>query len=318
MSPVDEGVYAALMAPRSALWRARAAEGGGERRVRYAVGRAEACARPYRKRLAACGRRGQRVKCGCPGWRGVKLYTCRQHLLCPVCKAARAKRMSARMRAGIEAELAGRERGTKIVLLTLTVRHSGDVGADREALAEGWRRFYRRCNKEWGRYPYVGVWEVTPGADGAGHVHVHIAAIWPWRDWGVCRQWWLDACPQSERITFVAKRRDGQESSPKSVARYLGKYMSKGMEGSEFSPVLRANIVGKLYNTRWVFSSRKFWVPFEPRCPACQQRVVSAQYRWHGAPWKPDSDGCDSPRGSPQLGLPLSDPNERPGGGCSR
>jgi hypothetical protein len=315
-SPLDEGLYSALMEPRRQKWQARAAAGGSELAVTYAVRRAAALARPYRTKLAGCGRRGLRVKCGCKGWRGVRLYTCRQHLLCGICRRARAKRLGQRVRAGLDAALVDSGPDRMLVLLTLTLQHSGDIEKDRRDLAEGWRRFYLALRRRWGKWPYVGVWEVTPGGDGLGHVHAHVAVVWPWRDWSVCRQLWLEACPQSTRITFVASRRDGRRSDPRSVANYLGKYLAKGMEAGEFSPELRSRVVAGLYNTRWLFSSRGFWQPFVPCCQACQQPIVSAQYRFRGAPWVPPVDGSTSPRGDPQLGLALPEPHERAGCRC--
>lgn len=183
--------------------------------------------------------------------------------------------------------------GSKLVLITLTVRHSGDVEADRNALASGWRRFYKAVNKRWGRYPYVGVWEVTAGRDGLGHVHAHVAVVWPFRDWAEVRELWIAACPESERINFVARRRDGRASEPKGVARYLGKYLSKGAEDSEITPELRADFCAMAYQSRWVFSSKSFWVPWVPVCPGCGKPRVVAQFGWRGDPYRepPEADG---------------------------
>ena len=276
------------MAPRLARWRLRAADAslGGARR-RYALQRVAAITRSYASRLAECGTKGCVVKCGCKGRRDVRVYGCRSHLVCGACRRTRAKRLGARVRAGLEVAAAAAPQ-SKIVLVTLTLRHSGDVAADRAALAAGWRALYLRLYRRgWGRCPYVGVWEVTPGDDGRGHVHAHIAVVWPWIDWGVVRELWLESCPESERITFVARRRDGRPSDPRSVATYLGKYLSKGVQTADFSPELRADVVAMAYQSRWVFSSVRFWQPWVPVCPGCKLPRVRAQYRWHG-----DPDGC--------------------------
>jgi hypothetical protein len=300
VSPLDERLYAELMAPRRDVWRARAAAAGqGETKVTYALRRAAALDRPYSRKLQRCSRRGTRVRCGCRGWRGVRLHTCRQHLLCADCQRARARRMGARIRAGLEAAIASRP-GEMLVLVTLTLRHSGDVAEDRQRLADGWRRFTKAFWKRYGRFPYVGVWEVTPGSDAMGHVHMHVAVVWPWRDWGDVREMWLAACPESERITFVARRRDGRASDPKSAANYLGKYLSKGLQTDDFSVELRTRVVAGTYNSRWVFSSRKFWILFRPLCQHCQCSVIAAQYRFRGPAWQPPT--CEQ-RGPPQLEL---------------
>lgn len=309
---VDERIYLELMAPHAERWRSRAAmPGQGELAVEYALRRANAASRPYARKLERCSVRGCRTKCGCKGWRGIQLYTCRQHLLCAACRASRARRVGARIRSALDAVIARRRRGERIVLLTLTLRHTGDLKADRAALADGWRRFYKALHRRWGRFPYVGVWEVTPGEDGLGHIHAHVAALWPWRDWGLCRELWTAACPSSTRITFVARRRDGRESDPKSVSKYLGKYLSKGLQADGFTPQLNARVVAGTYNTRWLFASRGLWQPFQPCCRACGEPIVQAQYRWRGVPFRPDDHGPAAPRGDPQLGLALPEPNER-------
>jgi hypothetical protein len=213
--------------------------------------------------------------------------------------------MGARMRAGLEAAIAARP-GEMIVLVTLTLRHSGDLEVDRKALAGGWRRLYKSLHDEYGKFPYVGVWEVTPGADGKGHLHMHVAVVWPWRDWSHVRALWLRACPESERITFVAGRRDGRRSDPKSVANYLGKYLSKGIETIDYTPELRTRIVAASYNTRWVFTSRRFWITFVPLCQRCLCCVKMAQYKFRGEPHHPPDPDA---RGSPsQLELAIVDP----------
>lgn len=298
VSPLDERLYGELMEPRRKSWLARAAVASGELKVVYALRRAAALGRPYVSKLRSCGVKGTRVKCGCKGWRGVKPHTCRQHLLCATCQRARSRRLGMRIRAGLEAALSARP-GEMLVLITLTLRHSGDVALDRERLSEGWRKFTKAFWKTYGKFPYVGVWEVTPGDDGAGHMHMHVAVVWPWRNWSDVRGMWLDACPESERISFVARRRDGRQSDPKSAANYLGKYLSKGLQTDEFSAELRTRVVAGTYNTRWVFTSRHFWLTFVPTCQRCNCRIIGAQFRFRGEPYRPAIE-LDA-RGSPQL-----------------
>jgi hypothetical protein len=226
--------------------------------------------------------------------------------------------MGARMRAGIEAALRPRDgfRPEKMVLLTLTIAHSGDVGRDRAELAAGWRRFRQAYHRRWGWFPYCGVWEVTPGDDELGHVHAHVAVVWPWRDWGEIRALWCAACPRSQRITLVASRRDGKPSTPGSVANYLAKYLAKGSQAIVFTPELMSRVLAGTYNTRWVFSSRGFWQYFEPKCRRCNCRIRVTQFAWHGgSPYLvpeslPDWAGSAfGERGPPQSRLPLPEPN---------
>jgi hypothetical protein len=137
-------------------------------------------------------------------------------------------------------------------------------------------------HEEHGRFPYVGVWEVTRGTDGLGHVHMHVACVWQWRDWGRIREQWMRACPESQRITFVAGRRDGKPSTPSSVAKYLGKYLSKGADASSYGPYLRAEVSAAFYNQRTVISSSHFFRRFEKCCRKCNERYRLVE------PEKPD------------------------------
>jgi len=313
---VDEDRYATRMRGHRERWEARASETADPRLHRasvheYAVNRARALKRPYSARLDGCSKRGLVIKCRCRGWRGVRWFGCRQHLTCDRCRAQRSKQLGQRIRAGLEAAAAGAGAGAKLVLLTLTVRHSGDVAADRDAIATGWRKLYKALRRRWGAgWPYVGVWEVTAGRDGLGHVHAHIAVVWPWRDWSEVRELWLQGCPESERITFVASRRDGRPSDARSVGNYLGKYLSKGTESVDISRELRADVVAAAYNQRSVFTSRGFWRPWCPVCKCCGWPRVSAQYRWHGAPYQPPPER----RPPEQIALAL---RERAGPGCA-
>lgn len=315
MSPVDEDRYLRGMRGRRWTWERRAADPARSEQARvYATRRARALARPHVTKLDGCARQGVTVKCGCPGRRDVRWYTCRQHLTCERCRVQRTKRNAVRMREALEAAHAGAPRH-KLVLLTLTLRHSGCIGTDRENLARGWRALYKALHRRRlvRRFAYVGVWEVTPGTDGLGHVHAHVAVFWPWIDWGYVREMWLKACPESERITMVANRKDGKKSSPKSVAKYLSKYIAKGTETCDFTPQLRADVLVATYQTRWIFTSRLFWLPFRPVCRNCGEPVIRAQYRWHA--WNGLTDGAarDGPAGDPQAILQLPEPDKRPG-----
>lgn len=314
-SPVDEDRYACLMRGHRVRWEARAVETADPRHHpatvhTYAVNRARALNRTYVEKIGRCAKRGVRIKCKCRGWRGVRWFGCRQHLTCERCCQQRSRQLGQRIRAGLEVAHAGAGPGAKLVLLTLTVRHSGDVARDRDAIAAGWRRFYKALRARWGAWPYVGVWEVTAGADEQGHVHAHVAVVWPWRDWGEVRKLWLRACPESERIHFVAARRDGRPSDARSVGRYLGKYLAKSTQDDGITRELRADVVAMAYGQRSVFTSRGFWQPWHPVCKCCGCPRVLAQYRWHGDPYRPEAE-----RPPPeQLWLGL---RERAGPGCA-
>lgn len=213
------------------------------------------------------------------------------------------------------ARCGGRGMEPTIVLLTLTQRHSGDLEADRLELGKGWRRLYKSMRERWGRFPFVRVWETTPGrcttcdgylddlpkrgakrsrfADSAddadahkarnpcscatptpeGHVHMHVACVWTYRDWGVIAELWKRACPRSEFISIVAKRDDGKPSSPSSVTKYLGKYLSKGVNVDSFTPELRADVSAAMYNAHSTDASTGFWLPDNHDCRKCLRRI---------------------------------------------
>lgn len=291
VSAVDERWRTLLLEPIRDRWRARAGDRdrAGHQRD-YAARRAEALGRPVGPRVGKCGTVGAMVACACPGASRFRPYGCRQWFLCARCRKERSPRLGRRIREGLLARFAEevdawngkRDERPRLVLLTLTVRHSGDLAVDREALASGWRRFYKRMNRWIGVYPYAGVWEVTPSDD--GHLHAHVAVVWPWLKWKDVRALWLESCPESERINMVAKRRDGKASTPSSVANYLGKYLSKGV--GDFSPRLNAEVSAAMYNKRSVFTSTGFWEKFVPVCPTCDRSWhVCTTHVWRGEAW---------------------------------
>jgi hypothetical protein len=251
-----------------------------KRQRAYAIARVARLAADIAPRLEACGVEGLPIACKC-GLVGAK-KTCRQWWLCGDCRARRTPTLGADIRKGLqlalerEVEAWGRSggRGMKpqIVLVTLTQLHTGDLSTDQTALADGWRKLYKRMHDDYGAFPYVGVWEVTRGRDGLGHVHLHVAVIWQYRDWSRVREQWVRACPSSQYITFVAKRRDGKPSSPASVANYLGKYLSKGADVGNYGARLRAEVSAAFYNQRSVLTSRYFWRKHVKCCRVCQER----------------------------------------------
>lgn len=298
--PVDERWRAALMEPERERWRERSRStelNSGQRE--YADRRYKAIGRRLATRIDQCGTRGKMVACACPNSSRFRSFGCRQWWLCAECRKQRQPRLGRRIREGLAARFAEAseawpdtyEGRPRLVLVTLTVRHSGDLAEDRAAIARGWRRFYQRLHRRVGAWSYAGVWEVTP-SDG-GHVHAHVACVWPWMPWGEqqqtermpwnVRQLWLDSCPESERISFVADRKDEKASTPASVANYLGKYIAKGCDTGWFTPELRAEIAATMYGKRSVFTSVRFWEKFTPLCPCCK------------SPWKIAKHIYDSP-----------------------
>lgn len=286
LSDDGEALRIALQAEDIDYWTARANRLGSVpdagAKARYAQNRAQALRRPLRRRVERCGRRGKLVRCGCPGRREPALFGCRSWWFCGDCRARRGRRLARRLGDSLEARLGAmraRWRGYDhhapiIHLITLTVAHSGDLRRDHGELAMGWRGLYLHLKGELGRdIAYALVWEVTPGRDGLGHVHAHVAMVAPWFDYGDARAAWLRHCPRSLQISFVPEAKGAR--TPRMAAKYLGKYLSKGVEHGRFDEVVRAQVAAAFYNQRSVTTSHRFFLAWKPCCPKCGQDIVA-------------------------------------------
>jgi len=257
------------------------------RRRAYAVARVARLSADITPRLDGCGIEPIPIACACGLVGAVK--TCRQWWLCGACRGKRSPQLGQDIRRGLDAALSaevkrwgdngGRGQKPQLILLTFSTKHTGDISADQTALAEGWRKLYKRLNEDDGKFPYVGVWEVTKGRDGLGHVHMHIACVWRYREWKRIRAQWERACPSSMHFDIKPPRRDRKASTAGSIGNYLGKYISKGVDVDGFTPYLRAEVSAAFYNQRSVISSAHFWRR-EPKCCAtchCRYRLVEIE-----------------------------------------
>lgn len=246
----------------------------------YAVARVQKLNADMVPRLRSCSTEKLPIACRCGLVGATK--SCRQWWLCSICREKRTPTLGADIRRGLghaldeETARWGRDGGRgmrpRLMLLTLTTKHSGNLSADHHDIATGWRKLYKRMHEEYGAFPYVGVWEVTTGRDGLGHVHLHIAVIWQWRDFGRIREQWSRYVPESMQFDIKHRRRDGKDSTPSSVGKYLGKYLSKGADIGAFTPYLRAEVSAAFYNQRSVLASVRFWKREERCCSKCKCR----------------------------------------------
>ena len=256
--------------------------------------RAAGLGRSFESRVTGCDVPELRVRCAC-GPRTVKV-ACRQRWLCPTCQTRTYARIRSRLAKAFKARVVASERAWRAhgqprgrqrtpVLVTMTVRHSGDLLADRKAITDGWTKLrkwvHRRIRDTWegadGKFDYAMVWEVTPGRDGLGHVHAHAVVLWPFIDWNDVRAEWLLAT-EGRSSTIDLRATDGKTGaqSARDASNYLAKYTSKGVNVGEFTPELAASVMDSLWQRRVCSTSRGFWrgVVKSCACPKCATPFV--------------------------------------------
>lgn len=264
-----EGAIAAAAAARLA------------RLATYAGRRVAALAGDLGPRLAECGQGERWIRCECDGGapRGVT-RRCGQRAICRDC----ARRFALRCRRRALAAIPGhqrdhrdqRNRPGRVRMITLTVRHSGDVATDRARLIAGWEGLRKQLHRWFGRaLPFVLLVEVTPGAQHDGHVHAHVVVIggpafWPY---AAIQRTWRAVCPHSTHLDIQLAR------SVAGAAGYVTKYATKSaaVVGSGWSDELTADVIAMQYGKRAVTASRGFWRPPEPICACCGTWITIAK-----------------------------------------
>lgn len=218
-------------------WTAAGSEPPSVSRGEWHAARARSLGRPLERKTRECEAATAKVACGC-GRRTVKIG-CGLRWLCKLCQRkiyGRIRRRSQRaLRAHVKASLAAQRFGTgkqrRPVLLTLTVRKSGDVDADRARIILGWKRLRQwcwkhvirvscaspvvgpkggikgcGCGKGCGAFHFVLLPEATDGrglvarergqvtARGRfAHFHAHAVVLWPFVPWGDAKAEWKRA-----------------------------------------------------------------------------------------------------------------------------
>lgn len=130
----------------------------------------------------------------------------------------------------------------------------------------------------WGAYAMT--YEVTPGSDEdgrRGHVHVHLAAVSSWIPYDELRDAWREFT--GAEVIDVSAPRSGRSES---AADYLSKYVTKGIDPTEFTGQKAGELIVAMRGKRKVTTSRDFWRPtrdLETRCKVCGER-----HRALGAP----------------------------------
>jgi len=160
------------------------------------------------------------------------------------------------------------------------VRHCGDIDGDRRHLVDGWRGVYRWLRKLGVAQPYALVHEITPGADGTGHVHLHLATMWPYVPYDRMRAVFRRASDGYGERIHVSSR---AKHDPKRAAGYLSKYASKGIDLNTFSPLLSARVLEAYYGQRKRGASHGFYRRSPHRCEHCSwpfRRVYGEELVW--------------------------------------
>lgn len=240
----------------------------------WASTRARSLTMPRRDLLATCGRRHRAVRCGC-GTASVPVG-CGLTSLCESCGRRRWRRESKRVRESLTVHVAAaradwrqRRRGRvpDVYLLTLTARHTGDLLADRARMARAWDAL-RDVGRAWWS-AYVATWEATPGVDGEGHCHLHVAAVSAWVPYDELRAAWSRALGEPARVHVSPPR--GRRAS-RNAASYVAKYVSKGVQLSEWTPEKAAELLASARGRRAVMTSRRFWQLRPARCRCCNRQ----------------------------------------------
>lgn len=248
----------------------------------------------YTKRVVRCGTPmdGVAVMCASCGCLHPAAHRCEVADLCEHCNKKKWAKTRARMLAsltpavkavhkrGRRAPIWCHEPGCKCAklpplcrwemrMVTLTVRHSGDLSADIVTLQDGWARLRTWLDDRGiGGQRYVRVREVTPGEDGLGHVHYHVLLEAP----PICYEWlrraWR-AAVKDPGACYPDIQRPPKTMTAKMAASYVAKYTTKG---SKLPPELKSRWMEASYGKRTVTCSRGLLDPPAPApCPDCKE-----------------------------------------------
>jgi hypothetical protein len=320
-------VYVEAMTPRRIRWEERARRTDlTELQRRYASDRADVLSRGIRGRVKECGTRGTEVECACG--KRMAAWRCGKALVCWQCAAYRRWQVVDRIKAAIQRQQA-MVPGGRTLLLTLTAAHTvrrlggavlsraEELEDLRSRLHDAWRAFSRSVGKRWGYTPYVGVWEVTPGNDKRGHLHMHVVVQWGYRPWGQVAALWRECCPTSTRIS-ITESFDDRRTAADRAAKYLSKYLGKTRGRSDgrpadgqWTPELLARVHAATYQMRWLFATRGHLPAAEGICPGCGQHACPCDEgrAWLQSdstePWLPLWDFPEWWEAVPWVQLPL-------------
>ena len=264
--------------------------------------------------IATCRKRWRATKCGCGELE--HQVGCDAVQLCAWCRKRHWRKWRRRITKALTAHHRGamrtwnaHRRGMMpgIYLITLTGPHTGDLEADRRALGRAWREFSKVANAERWWSAYAMTWEATPGESGDGHLHMHVAALSTWLPYEQLHEVWRAVMPGA-RVLDVQAPKHGRKAVGR-AANYLAKYVTKGIEPSEFTGRKAGELLVAMRGKRKVTTSTRFWLKQESCCSKCLKpwtlsqspvglqdiaphavlKSMAERYRW----WVP--------RGAPQV-----------------
>lgn len=283
------------------------------RSAEWAEHRARALAMSRVDVAATCRKRWRAVGCGC-GQRELRV-PCEQTQLCHECSRRHWQKWRKRITHGMDRALRrarsfyyrvrwSDRRGMKpgIYLITLTAPHSGDLATDRRTMGDAVRKLLKVANYEAWWSVYALTWEATVGDDGLGHMHAHLAVISGWIPYtseqveqNDAERWcprrrgerrklarglhdvWRDAMPGALVLDVSPPRRDADEAA--SAGQYLAKYVTKGIDPSEFTGRKAGELLIAFRSRRKVSTSENFWIEPITTCECCGER-----FRMTGTP----------------------------------
>lgn len=263
---------------------------------RYHAGRARTLGEAFAERAKGCGEPGGpwlELHCGRCGEVHRLAARCQLRAWCGDCAVRRASRLKRRVVPALGAALrearqawgrdgAPKGRRPELTMLTLTVRHSGDLELDRQRLERGWQRLRAWWWRDVGSPVFLRAWESTKGRDELGHVHAHVVAILPKMNLRALDAEWERATDghginvdvkQRQRAEAQGKRhRQTRRGSAQAAAAYLCAYVTKGVHPADHTPATAAAWVRSIHGRRLVTTSRKLLEVLPPApSPCCHE-----------------------------------------------
>lgn len=266
--------------------------------------RANALLTPWTARASRCGAEGGSVACSCTSCGEVHAWRqgCGLRSWCGSCSRRWSGGYARRLTAALgwaERKAVGkwsregrrRRRRPVLQLLTLTVRSSGDVEADRARIAAAWPRLRAWWHRRVGAPAYALTYEVTAGTEGQGHAHAHLAILLPYLDVRAVSAEW-NTLVDGGHVDLAAKR----AGSAASCARYVAKYASKGSSVAGLPVAVGAAWIRATHGKRQVCCSRGLFrdVDAPGKSPCCGESLHFLEYRRDGS-----TCGAGAPREGP-------------------